>query len=76
MDGDRHCYNLVIHSAPGMPGATTCRVHAARYLGMPIMLVSNNAVVALGTCAHGSPQDEIEIIKKGIGKGCSLKLVS
>lgn len=78
MDGDARCHNLRITGVLGTPGATTCMVYGARYAGMPVMLVSpENVVISLGECNHGDEEaDNQAILEKGIGKGCSLRLVS
>lgn len=76
MDGDLRCNYLRV-AMLGTPGGTTCAVHANRYPGMPIMLVDGaGKVAALAQCAHGTPQDDIEIMAKGIGRGCSLRVVN
>lgn len=75
-DGDLRCNYLAVKML-GMPGGTTCTVYANRYPGMPIMLVDGTGkVAALAQCAHGTPTDDMEIMAKGIGKGCSLKVVN
>lgn len=77
-DRDLRCNYLEVTAlGPGVAMGTRCRVHAARWPGMPIMLVdAQGSVKAIGQCAHGTPQDEVEIIAKGIGKGCSLRMVN
>lgn len=75
MDGESVCNNLEIVAPLGTPGATRCRVYRERYPGYPIMLINKGRVVGLGACAHGSSVDTEVIIAKGIGKGCSLKVV-
>jgi len=75
LNGDLRCHNLVVHHPLGTPGATSCRAYGERYNGMPIMLVNGDGIVtSLGACGLNSIQEDLAIIKKGIGKGCSLSL--
>jgi hypothetical protein len=66
--------NLQVDTILGLPGAATCKAYHMRYPGMPIMLVKDGAVTALGSCTHGSGADA-EVIAEWIGKGCSLQIV-
>lgn len=74
--GNLRCENLEILTFPGMPFSTRCRVYAKRYDMMPIrMLNSSGEAVGEASCAGaGTPLETLEIMQKGIGKGCSLKV--
>jgi hypothetical protein len=78
LDGDLRCHYLEVSSlGVGVAMGTRCRVHASRFPGMPIIMIDVEGKVAkLAACAHGTPQDDIEIMAKGIGKGCSLRVVN
>ena len=71
MEGDSKCYHLEVSPL----GGTRCLVYNMRYNGMPIILHKGNVVTGIAACAKDSEAEDMEIIKKGIGKGCSLKVV-
>lgn len=75
LEGSARCINLEILAPLGTPGATRCKVYKERYPGLPIVMIDNGKIVAIAACAHGSSMDDEIIIQKGIGKGCSLKVV-
>lgn len=77
MDGDLRCHYLRVTNVPGMPNATSCSVYNSRVPGMPIAMVNSKGVVdSIAYCAHDTPFETHEIITKGIGKGCSLRVLS
>lgn len=70
------CVHLVIKTTLGLPDATYCDKYASRYDNMPIILENKKGeMVRAAHCAMGGPIEEMEIVSKGIGRGCSLKLV-
>lgn len=76
---DYRCLNLEITDVPGKPFATRCLVYESRRPEMPILLVNKYTgnVEAMGVCADRNGEEETEnIIKRGIGKGCSLEVVN
>lgn len=75
MEGNARCINLEILFPLGTPGATRCKIYEQTYPGMPIVLMDGNRVTGVARCARGSALDDVEIMAKGIGKGCSLKVV-
>lgn len=78
MDGALRCINLEIEGTLGAPYATRCRVYTQRTLGMPILLVNAVGVIeAVASCTYmDNAIEDKEIMAKGIGKGCSLKVVN
>lgn len=61
---------------PGEPMAGECMLHSLRTDGMPIPLLDQLGHVRGETTCHKNTWLETEaIIEKGIGKGCSLKVV-
>lgn len=77
MVGDTRCIHLEVRAAPGEPMATRCTVYDRRVKGMPIMLVDPQGnVVNIANCVFDAPEETAVIIERGIGKGCSLELVS
>ena len=66
------CVYLELNNIPGRPQASRCTVHERRTPGMPILLMRDGKVAALGMCAHGTPLDD-DVIRPFIGKGCSLR---
>lgn len=67
------CRHLLIVSEVGTPDATRCTVHAQRWDGMPIEMVSQDGSVRVfARCHKDSPEETAKIVQAGIGKGCSL----
>lgn len=58
----------------GQSWATRCRVYEARVDGLPIRMLdaTTGAFVVDATCAKDSAVEELVIIQRGIGRGCSL----
>lgn len=79
IDGFR-CLNL-INAPPGpivpaiLPGPTTCAVYDRRYDGMPIVLMDDKGHAIGATCGKGSLEEDMAIVERGVGKGCSMKVV-
>lgn len=73
MEGGYRCKNLVVLGAIGNPDASFCAVYEARTNLMPIEFIDEQGERLEGnySCYKGFGEDEI-IIRKGIGKGCSL----
>jgi len=75
VDGVRlRCEHLAASAIVGTPGATECRVYAARYDGLPIWLTDlrTGQPRLRSHCAKGSPAETQAILERGIGQGCSL----
>lgn len=72
------CAHLSGTRTIGQPWATFCSAYSARYDGMPIDLVdpATGAVVRQGRCWKDSAMEEIAILLKGVGRGCSLQPVA
>ena len=70
------CANLEVVGPLGTPFATRCKVYAERVDGMLIVGVEpvTGAIVGTGFCYLNSRQEDLAIINKGIGRGCSLTL--
>ena len=72
-DNELRCIYLVIKGKIGTPGATECSQYKSRFNEMPIFLVDRQQkLVAPASCAMGNQIEELEILAKGIGRGCSL----
>ena len=77
MSGELRCHNLIIVGELSNPNASRCAVYKNRTPGMAIMMLTPEGTVgAIGVCAHGTPQDDVVIIEKGIGKGCSMEIIN
>lgn len=76
MAGAYRCINLIVTGNPGELKATECAVYADRYDGMPIIMIDREGRIAAGDyrCAQDSDVETREIIKRGIGRGCSLTI--
>ena len=72
--GAFQCINLIVTGNPGEPKGTECGVYANRYDGMPILMIDSKGRIATGDyrCRQNSDVETREIIKRGIGYGCSL----
>jgi hypothetical protein len=71
--GPYRCSHLILAGPPGSPEASACGVYLVRRDRMPIELINDAGdVVGTATCAKNSPEDVLNILEKGIGKGCSL----
>ena len=70
------CANLKMVGPMGEPYATMCEVYTERYDAMPITGVDmeTGAVIGWGHCYLNSRTEDLAIIQKGVGKGCSLTL--
>lgn len=79
IDGFR-CLNL-IGAPPGpivpaiLPGPTACAAYDHRYDGMPIVLMDDKGRVVSARCGKGSLSEDMAIVERGIGKGCSMEVV-
>jgi len=71
------CENLDVLTRQGLPNATSCRVYAERYDGMPVRMIAKDGRMLSGYyCAKNSPAEAKTIIEMGINKGvCSLRRV-
>lgn len=76
-DGSR-CQFLIVSAAPGEPEATRCKVYRIRYDGMAIKMVRSDGTMSPAAfhCAKDSAEEETIIIRKGIGRGCSLQVAA
>jgi hypothetical protein len=74
MAGKYRCIHLIVTGNPGEPKATECGVYSDRYDGMSILMIDDEGCFAPGDyrCRKDSSAETREIIKKGIGRGCSL----
>lgn len=72
------CMHLRVSGKPGEPFATRCAIHDARTPMMPIVMVDKLDNQVLGdwvcSCSYGTIFETIEILQKGIGRGCSMEL--
>jgi hypothetical protein len=59
----------------GIPGSSSCLMHATRTDGMPIPMryVRDGAWYGWRRCTKDSPEEDAVIRARGIGRGCSLE---
>ena len=77
-DKDRNrCEHLIVGKRIGEPEATRCGKYKERYDRMPIRVLDHKGrMVYDSVCFTGSYEETVEICKRGIGRGCSLKKVN
>lgn len=56
--------------------ATYCTVYNKRTQGMPIVMVNKEGLaVNIANCYFDHPNETMGILERGIGKGCSLRVL-
>ena len=71
-----HCGNLIRLGPISHPFATLCAVYDQRVDAMPIEPLDDETGRVIGTalCFLNSRTEDLAIIEKGVGRGCSLTI--